>query len=85
MFSSAYYTELVKNTGIINHLVNLVNNKDSLYGQICKLELVELETLKIYVKKKQAESFIKPFKSFANAQIPFVHKNYGSFCLFINY
>ncbi len=59
----------------MNHVIDLVKNKYSLDDPICKLQLVELETLKIYIKKKLGESFIRPSKSFPITQILFVHKN----------
>ena len=42
--------ELPKLTGINNHAIYLIKNKQTLYGPIYSLGLMELETLKTYIR-----------------------------------
>ena len=56
-----------------------------LYSLIYSLGLVDLETLKIYIKANLASQFIKPSKSPSGAPILFVQKKDGSFRLCIDY
>ena len=55
------------------------------YGFIYSLGLVELKTLKIYIKNNLANGFIKPFKSPAKAPIFYDNKLDRSFRLCVNY
>ena len=41
--------KLLKLTGINNQAINLIENKQTLYGPTYSLGLVELETLKTYI------------------------------------
>ena len=49
---------LFERIGINKHAIKLVDDKQPLYGPIYSLGLVELETLKIYIKTNLANSFI---------------------------
>lgn len=49
------------------------------------LSLVELETLKIYIKTDRKTGFIQPSESFASTFIFFDKKPDSNFCLYINY
>ena len=71
--------ELPKHTGINNHLINLIDDKQLPYGPIYSLRLVELEMLKTYIKTNLANGFIRPSKSSTGASILFIHKKDGSF------
>ena len=85
VFSSDSAAELPEHNGINDHPINLLDNKQLLYGPIYSLGSVELETLKIYIKANLASGFIRPFKSPVGAPIQFVQKKNGSLCLCINY
>ena len=85
VFSSDSVAELSEYTGINNHPINLLDNKQPPYGRIYSLGLVELETLKTYIKANLASNFIKPSKSPAGAPILFIWKKDGSLCLCVNY
>ena len=77
--------ELSENIGINEYAIKLKEGKQSLFSPIYSLELVELETLKIYIKTNLVNSFIKPFKPPAGALIFFNKKLDRSFCLYIDY
>lgn len=85
IFSSDSATELSKHTGIKNHPINLVDDKQPPFGLIYNLKLVELEMLKTYIKANLANGFIWPFKSLADAPILFIYKKNGSFWLYVDY
>lgn len=61
--------ELPKRSDINKHAINLELGKQPSYELIYNLELVELETLKTYIKSNLANSFIQPFISSARAFI----------------
>ena len=50
--------KISKNTEINEHAIKLKKGKQSLFGLIYSLELVELETLKTYIKTNLANNFI---------------------------
>lgn len=50
--------ELPKNTGMNKYAIKLIEGKQPLYSLIYSLELVELETLKTYIKTYQKTGFI---------------------------
>ena len=50
--------ELNEQTGINNHLIDLVDEKQLLFSPIYSLGTVELETLKIYIETNLVNSFI---------------------------
>ena len=77
--------ELPENTGINVHAIELIDWKQSLYGLIYALSLVELEMLKAYIEIRLKTGFIRPFKSPAVAFIFFDKKLDGSFCLCVDY
>ena len=61
-------------TRINEYAIELKNDKQPPYRPIYSLGLVELETLKTYIKINLANGFIRPLKSPAGAPILFVCK-----------
>ena len=72
VFSSDSMAELPKHTGINNHPIDLLDDKQLPYGPIYSLESVELEMLKTYIEANLASGFIRPSKSPAGALILFI-------------
>lgn len=64
VFSSDLAIELPKNIGINEYVIELINCKQPPYKPIYTLSLVELETLKTYIKTHLKTGFIRSFKSF---------------------
>ncbi len=58
VFSSDLAMELPENTGINEYVIKLIDGKQSPYGPIYALSLVELETLKTYLKTHLKTGFI---------------------------
>ena len=85
VFSSDSAVELSKHTGINNHPINLLDNKQLPYSLIYSLGPVELETLKTYIKANLASGFIRSSISPASALILFVQKKDGSLHLCVDY
>ena len=85
VFSSDSTAELPEHTGINDHPINLLDDKQLLYNPIYSLGPVELETLKTYIEANLASRFIKPSKFPASAPILFVQKKDSSLCLHIDY
>ena len=85
VFSSESAAELPEYTGINNHPIDLLDNKQPPYGPIYSLELVELETLKTYIKANLANGFIRPSKFPAGTPIQFVQKKNSSLRLYVDY
>ena len=85
VFSSDSAAELLEHTRINNHLINLLDNKQPLYGLIYSLGPMELETLKTYIEANLASGFIRPSKSPTGAPILFVRKKDSSLRLCIDY
>ena len=85
VFSSDSATELPEHTEINDQPIDLLDNKQTLYGPIYSLELVELARLKTYIKANLANGFIRPSKSPASTRILFVLKKDSSLHLCINY
>ena len=77
--------KLSKNIKINEHAIKLKRGKQPLFGLIYSLKLVELETLKTYIKINLANGFIRPSKSPVGAPILFDRKPDRSFCLYMNY
>lgn len=77
--------ELLENTSINKYKIELMEGKQSSYGAIYTLSLIELKTLKICIKTPLKNRFIKPFKSPTGASILFNKKLDDSFCLCIKY
>ena len=74
VFSSDSVAELPEHTEINDCPIKLLDNKQPPYGPIYSLGLVELETLKIYIKANLASGFIRPSKSLSSAPILFFEK-----------
>lgn len=58
MFSPEFIVELLEYIEINNHPIELIDGHQPPYGLIYSLKLVELETLKIYIKTNLANNFI---------------------------
>ena len=85
VFSLDSVAELLEHTGINDHPINLLDNKQPLYGLIYSLGPVELKKLKTYIKTNLASSFIRSSKSPAGASILFVRKKDGNLRLCVDY
>ena len=79
IFSSELILELPEHTGINNHTMELVDNKQQSYGPIYSLKPIELETLKTSIKTNLANNFIRPSKFSIGASIFFDKKPNRSF------
>ena len=77
--------ELLKNTGMNKHAIDLEKSKQLLFGPIYSLSPVKLETLKTYIETNLANGFIRPFKSLAGAPILFDKKPDGILRLCVDY
>ncbi len=77
--------ELPENTGMNEHAIELIEEKQPPYGSIYALSPIELETLKIYIKTHLKTGFNRPSKSSAGAPILFDKKLDGRFHLCVNY
>ena len=71
VFLTENTAELSENTGINKHAIKLEEGKQPPFGPIYSLGLVELETLKNYIKTNLANGFIRPSKSPAGTPIFF--------------
>ena len=85
VFSAENAAELSEHTGINDHAIKLEEDKQPPFGPIYSLGLVELETLKTYIKTNLANGFIQPFKSPARASILSDKKLNRSLCLYVGY
>ena len=85
VFLAEYAAELPKNTGMNKHAIELEEGKQPSFRPIYSLELVELGTLKTYIKTNLANSFIWPSKSSARASILFNRKPDRNLRLCIDY
>ena len=85
VFSPNSAAEFPEHTGINNHPIDLIDDKQPPYGPIYSLRPVELETLKTYIKTNLANGFIRPSKSPAGAPILFIRKRDGSLWLCVDY
>ena len=85
IFLAEYKAEHLENTEINEYVIKLKKGKQSLFGSIYSLRLIELETLKTYIKTNLANGFIQPFKSPAGAPILFDKKLDRSFCFCVDY
>ena len=77
--------ELPENTGMNEHAIKLIEEKQLSYGPIYALSLVELETLKVYIKTHLKTGFIQPSKSPTGASIIFNKKLNNSLHLCMDY
>ena len=85
VFSSNSAAKLPEHIRINDYLIDLLDNKQPLYSLIYSLGLVELETLKTYIKANLSSGFIRSSKSPAGTPILFIRKKDGSFYLCIDY
>ncbi len=69
VFSLDLAMELLENTGMNKHTIELIDGKQSPYGPIYTLSPVEQETLKAHIKTHPKTGFIRPSKSPASAPI----------------
>ena len=77
--------ELLEDTGINNHFINLIDDKQTPYSLINSLGSVELETLNTYIETNLANGCIRPSTPPVGAPILFIRKKDGSFRLYIDY
>ena len=84
-FSPELASELPEHTGINDHAIELVDERQPSYGLSYSLGPVELETLKTYIETNLVNGFIKPSKSPAGAPIFFDKKPDGSLQLCVDY
>ena len=85
VFSLDSTVKLLEYTGINDHSINLLNNKQPSYNPIYNLSSVELKILKTYIETNLASSFIRPFKFLAGTPILFVRKKNSSLRLCVDY
>ena len=85
VFSVEYIIKLSENIKMNEYVIKLKESKQLSFGLIYNLELVELETLKTYIKTNLANGFIWPSKFLTKAFILFDRKSDGSFRLCVNY
>ena len=85
VFSKESAEVLPERIGINEHAIKLEDGKQPPYGPIYSLNLVELETLKTYIKTNLANGFIQPSKSPAGAPILIVCKLDGRLRLCVDY
>ena len=85
VFSTEYAAKFLENIKINKHAIKLKEGKQPPFELIYSLGLVELETLKTYIKTNLANGFIRPFKSPARAPILFDKKPDGSLRFCVNY
>ena len=85
VFLAENIAELLENTRMNEHAIELEEGKQPLFGAIYSLGPVELETLKTYIKTNLANGFIRPSKSLAKAFILFDRKPDESFCFCVDY
>ncbi len=85
VFSPKLAVELPKHTGINDHAIELVDDRQPPYGPIYSLDPVELETLQTNIENNLANGFIRPSKSPAEAPILFNQKPDGSLQLCVDY
>ena len=76
---------LLECTELNEHAINLEDGKQPSYGPTYSLGLVELETLKTYIKTHLKTGFIQPSKSPVGTPILFDKKLNNSLCLCVDY
>ena len=77
--------QLPENIGINEHAIGLIDGKQLLYGPMYTFSLVELETLKTYIKTHLKTGFIWLSNSPTGAPIFFAKKLDGSLRLCVDY
>ena len=85
VFLAENATELPKNIGMNEHVIELEEGKQPPFKPIYSLGIVELETLKTYIKTNLANDFIRPSNSLAGIPIFFNQKPDGSLRLCRDY
>ena len=75
---------LLEQIEVNKHNIMLKKGKQPLYRPVESLGLVELKTLKTYIKTNLANGFIQASKLPAGPSILFVHKSNTSFGLYVN-
>ena len=85
IFLAENAAELLENTGINEHAIELKESKQLPFGLIYSMEPVELKTFKTYIKTNLANGFIRLFKSSAGAPIFFNKKLDKSFRLCVDF
>ncbi len=85
VFSTKLTAELLEHTGINNHAIELVDDRQLPYSPIFSLGSVELETLKAYIENNLANGLIRPSKFPAGVFILFDKKLDGSLRLCVDY
>ena len=85
IFSKKSAAKLPKHLSINKYTLDLKKDKQLFYRPTCILVLVELKTLKSYIKNNLVNYFIQLSKSFIKISILFIKKLYFSFDLYINY
>ena len=85
IFSEKKALVLPEGTKRNEYAIDLENSKQPPYRSIYSLGLVELETLKAYIKTHLKTGFIWPSKSPVSAPILFNKKPNGNFRLCIDY
>ena len=85
IFSIEYIAELLKNTGINEHTIELEEGKQPPFRSIYSLKPVELKTLKTYIETNLANGFIRSFKFPAGASILFDQKPNRSLRFCVDY
>ncbi len=85
VFFSELAMELPENIRMNEHTIELIKGKQPPYKPIYTLSLVELETLKAYIKTHLKTGFIRPSKSPADTPILFNKKSDNSVCLYVDY
>ena len=77
--------EFLENTGMNEYTIKLEKSKQPLFRSIYSLGLIELKTLKTYIKTNLANGFIRSSKSPAGAPILFDKKPNESLRLYVDY
>lgn len=85
IFSVEKVLVLLERIELNEHAIELEDSKQPPYKPIYSLKLVELETLKTYIKTHLKTGFIWPSTSSAGALILFNKKLDSSLCLCVNY
>ena len=79
VFSKASAVEVYKHTSINDHLIDLIDGKQPLYGPIYSLGLVELKMLKTYIETNLTNNFIQLSQLLGDALILFIKIKDDSF------
>ena len=85
VFSAKNTVELLKNSKMNEHAIELEKDKQLSFRLIYSLAQVELEILKIYIKTNLANKFIWSSKYLTEALIFFDQKPNKSLCFCIDY